>query len=123
VLTGALGLLETRGRSTAVEALDGMLKAALVHFLGLVKIGGARNTVMITGEVSAVEAAIEAGAAICRERGTLIASLVIPRPHEDLEKLLPKRGEETVRGKGPGGCRPMGPIKREKGGAGSSLTP
>ncbi|MEM7311281.1 MAG: BMC domain-containing protein [Planctomycetota bacterium] len=90
----ALGLIETRGIVGAVEAADAMCKAAKVTLLGKEKSGGALITVMVRGEVGAVKAATEAGAAAARRVGELISVHVIPRPADDLESLLPEVPEK-----------------------------
>ena len=90
----ALGLIETKGIVGAVEAADAMCKAAKVTLLGKEISGGALVTVMIRGEVGAVKAATEAGAAAARRVGELISVHVIPRPAADLEGFLPKLPED-----------------------------
>ena len=86
----ALGMIETRGLVAAVEAADAMLKAANVALVGTEKIGSGLVTVMARGDVGAVKSAVEAGQANASRLGELIAVHVIPRPHEDVEKILPK---------------------------------
>jgi len=86
----ALGMIETRGLTAAVEAADAMVKAAEVTLIGTEKIGSGLVSVMVRGDVGAVKAATEAGAATASRLGELIAVHVIPRPHEDVEKILPK---------------------------------
>ena len=86
----ALGMIETRGLTAAVEAADAMVKAAEVALVGTEKIRSGLVTVMVRGDVGAVKAATEAGAATAARLGELIAVHVIPRPHEDVEKILPK---------------------------------
>ncbi len=86
----ALGMIETRGLTAAVEAADAMVKAAEVSLVGTEKIGSGLVTVMVRGDVGAVKAATEAGATTAARLGELIAVHVIPRPHEDVEKILPK---------------------------------
>ena len=86
----ALGMIETRGLVAAVEAADAMVKAAEVSLVGTEKIGSGLVTVMVRGDVGAVKAATEAGAATASRLGELIAVHVIPRPHDDVEKILPK---------------------------------
>jgi ethanolamine utilization protein EutM len=86
----ALGLIETKGMVGAIEAADAMCKAAKVTLLGKESSGGALITVMVRGEVGAVRAATEAGAAAARRVGELIAVHVIPRPADDLERFLPR---------------------------------
>jgi ethanolamine utilization protein EutM len=85
----ALGLVETRGMVGAIEAADAMCKAAKVTLLGKVLSGGALVTVMVRGEVGAVKAATEAGAAAAKRVGELLAVHVIPRPAAELEAFLP----------------------------------
>lgn len=86
----ALGLIETKGLVGAVEAADAMVKAAKVTLLGKEISGGALVTVMVRGEVGAVKAAVEAGAAAAKRVGELVGQHVIPRPAGDLETFLPK---------------------------------
>ena len=85
----ALGLIETRGLVAAIEAADAMLKAANVELVGTEKIGSGLVSVMVRGDVGAVKAAVEAGAATACSLGEIIATHVIPRPHTDVEKILP----------------------------------
>ncbi len=86
----AIGLIETQGLIGLLEAADVMLKAANVEVIGKEKIGAAYVTVMVKGDVAAVKAAVEAGAAAVNKLGgKLILAHVIPRPHEGLTKLLP----------------------------------
>ena len=85
----ALGMVETRGLTAAIEAADSMVKAAQVTLIGTEKIGSGLVTVMVRGDVGAVKAAVEAGAAIASRLGELVATHVIPRPHQDVEKILP----------------------------------
>lgn len=89
----ALGMVETRGAVGAVEAADAMVKAANVSLIGKVKVGGALVTVMVRGDVGAVKAAVDAGAAAAERVGELVSCHVIPRPHQDLEQILPKLPE------------------------------
>ena len=86
----ALGMIETRGLTAAIEAADSMVKAAEVVLIGTEKIGSGLVSVMVRGDVGAVKAAVEAGAATASTLGELIATHVIPRPHGDVEKILPK---------------------------------
>ena len=86
----ALGLVETRGLVGAIEAADAMVKAANVTLLGKEQIGSGLVTVMVRGDVGAVKASTEAGAAAAKRIGELVSVHVIPRPHEDVEKILPK---------------------------------
>ena len=85
----ALGMVETRGLTAAIEAADSMVKAAQVTLIGNEKIGSGLVTVMVRGDVGAVKAAVEAGAANASKLGELVATHVIPRPHQDVEKILP----------------------------------
>lgn len=86
----ALGMIETRGLVAITEAADAMLKSADVTLVGTEKIGSGLVTVMVRGDVGAVKAAVEAGAAVAGRLGEVVATHVIPRPHEDIEKILPK---------------------------------
>ena len=85
----ALGMVETRGLVAAIEAADAMVKAANVELIGTEKIGSGLVSVMVRGDVGAVKAATEAGAAAGAKLGEIIATHVIPRPHADVEKILP----------------------------------
>ena len=86
----ALGMIETRGLTAAIEAADAMVKAAEVTLVGTEKIGSGLVSVMVRGDVGAVKAAVEAGSATASRLGEVIATHVIPRPHNDVEKILPK---------------------------------
>ncbi len=88
----ALGMIETRGLVAAIEAADAMIKAANVVLIGSEKIGSGLVSVMVRGDVGAVKAAVEAGGAAAARLGEVIATHVIPRPHADVDKLLPKLG-------------------------------
>ncbi len=85
----SLGMIETKGLVAAIEAADAMLKAANVELIGTEKIGSGLVSVMVQGDVGAVKAAVEAGAASAERLGEVIATHVIPRPHADVEKILP----------------------------------
>ena len=85
----ALGMVETRGLTAAIEAADAMTKAAEVTLVGTEKIGSGLVTVMVRGDVGAVKAAVEAGSDAASRLGELVATHVIPRPHTDVEKILP----------------------------------
>ena len=85
----ALGMVETRGLVAAIEAADAMVKAANVVLVGSEKIGSGLVSIMVRGDVGAVKAAVEAGGAAASRLGEVIATHVIPRPHGDVEKLLP----------------------------------
>jgi ethanolamine utilization protein EutM len=86
----ALGLIETRGFIGSVEAADAMVKAANVVLIGKEYIGAGYVTVMVRGDVGAVKAATDAGAAAARRVGELVSVHVIPRPHAEVERILPK---------------------------------
>ncbi|WP_094606878.1 Propanediol utilization protein PduA [Sporomusa silvacetica DSM 10669] len=86
----ALGMVETKGLVGAIEAADAMVKAANVALVGYEKIGSGLVTVMVRGDVGAVKAATDSGAAAAQRVGELISVHVIPRPHTDIEKILPK---------------------------------
>ncbi len=85
----ALGMVETKGLIGAIEAADSMVKAANVHLIGKEQIGSGLVTVMVRGDVGAVKAAVEAGAAAAKRVGDLYGVHVIPRPHDDVEGILP----------------------------------
>ncbi len=85
----ALGMVETRGLVAAIEAADAMVKAANVTLIGSEKIGSGLVSIMVRGDVGAVKAAVEAGGAAASRLGEVVATHVIPRPHGDVEKLLP----------------------------------
>lgn len=85
----ALGMIETKGIVPSIEAADAMVKAANVTLIGKVKVGGGLITVMVRGDVGAVKAAVDAGAAAADRIGGLLGVHVIPRPHEEVEYLLP----------------------------------
>ncbi|MGQ9602897.1 MAG: ethanolamine utilization microcompartment protein EutM [bacterium] len=85
----ALGLIETRGFVAMVEASDAMVKAAKVTLVGYEKIGGGYVTAIIRGDVAAVKAATDAGSAAASKVGELVSVHVIPRPHPNLEEVLP----------------------------------
>ena len=87
----ALGLVETRGLVGAIEAADAMVKAANVTLIGKEKIGGGFVTVMVRGDVGAVKAATDSGAAAARKVGEVVSVHVIPRPHSDIEGILPSK--------------------------------
>ena len=85
----ALGIIETRGLVAAIEAADAMLKAANVQLVGTEKIGSGLVSVMVRGDVGAVKSAVEAGSTNASRLGEIIATHVIPRPHGDVEKIIP----------------------------------
>ena len=86
----ALGMIETRGLVAAIEAADAMVKSAEVVLIGTEKIGSGLVSVMVRGDVGAVKSAVESGSAAASRLGEVIATHVIPRPHADVEKILPK---------------------------------
>ena len=86
----ALGMIETKGLVGAIEAADAMTKSANVTLMGYEKVGSGLVTVMVRGDVGAVKAAVDAGACAAEKVGEIVAQHVIPRPHTDVEKILPK---------------------------------
>lgn len=94
----ALGMIETRGLVGAIEAADAMVKAAKVVLVGKEQVGGGLVTVLVRGDVGAVKAATDAGAAAARRVGELVSVHVIPRPHEEVEKLLPPGPQKDAPG-------------------------
>jgi ethanolamine utilization protein EutM len=86
----ALGMIETKGLIGSIEAADAMVKAANVVLIGKEYIGAGYVTVLVRGDVGAVKAATDAGAAAARRVGELVSVHVIPRPHAEVEKVLPK---------------------------------
>jgi ethanolamine utilization protein EutM len=95
----ALGMVETRGLIGAVEAADAMVKAANVVLIGSEYVGGGYVTVMVRGDVGAVKAATDAGAAAAKRVGELVSVHVIPRPHVDVEMILPKASKGAFGGR------------------------
>jgi len=89
----ALGLIETRGLVASIEAADAMVKAANVTLVGIQKVGGGLVTVMVRGDVGAVQAATQAGAEAARRVGELISVHVIPRPHSEVNRALESLGK------------------------------
>ena len=87
----ALGMVETKGLVGAIEAADAMVKAANVSLLGKEKIGSGLVTVMVRGDVGAVKAAVDAGAAAAKRVGELVSVHVIPRPHDEVEAILAQK--------------------------------
>ncbi|MDK2904530.1 propanediol utilization microcompartment protein PduA [Eubacteriaceae bacterium ES2] len=85
----ALGMIETKGLVGSIEAADAMVKSANVSLMGYEKIGSGLVTVMVRGDVGAVKAAVDAGAAAADKVGQVVSVHVIPRPHTDVEKILP----------------------------------
>src|SRR5690242_13813373 len=92
----ALGMIETKGFIALVEASDAMMKAANVQFMGWDKIGSGLVSAFVTGDVAAVKAATDAGATAAGRVGEVVSVQVIPRPHEDLEVVLPTFRRTTV---------------------------
>ncbi len=95
----ALGMVETRGLVGAVEAADAMVKAANVVLIGSEYVGGGFVTVMVRGDVGAVKAATDAGAAAAKRVGDLVSVHVIPRPHGDVEMILPEQTKGSIGGR------------------------
>ena len=89
-MSSAIGMIETKGLVGAIEAADAMVKAANVELVGYEKIGSGLVTVMVRGDVGAIKAATDAGAAAAQKVGEVVSIHVIPRPHTDVEKILPK---------------------------------
>jgi microcompartment protein CcmL/EutN len=87
----AIGLIETRGYVPNVEAADAMVKAANVTLIGQERVGSGLVTAIVQGDVGAVKAAVDAGAAAAKKVGELVSVHVIPRPHAELDKILPKQ--------------------------------
>ncbi len=91
----ALGMIETKGLVGAIEAADAMVKAANVYLVGKEFVGGGLVTIMVRGDVGAVKAATDAGAAAAQRVGELISVHVIPRPHAEVESILPSVAKEV----------------------------
>ena len=87
----ALGMIETKGLVGAIEAADAMVKSANVFLVGYEKIGSGLVTVMVRGDVGAVKASVDAGAVAAQKVGEVVSIHVIPRPHTDAERILPKQ--------------------------------
>src|SRR5208282_2057859 len=98
----ALGLIETKGLVALMEASDAMLKSANVTMLGWQKIGSGLVTALVVGDVAAVKAAVDAGAAAAGRIGEVVGVQVIPRPHEDLGTVLPVAGKKAAQTAGVG---------------------
>ena len=92
----ALGMIEVKGFVTLVEASDAMIKAANVEFLGWDKVGSGMVSAFVTGDVAAVKAATDAGAAAGGRIGEIVSVQVIPRPHEDLDVVLPSSTKKSA---------------------------
>ncbi|MEN6572203.1 MAG: ethanolamine utilization microcompartment protein EutM [Anaerolineaceae bacterium] len=95
----ALGMVETKGLVGAIEAADAMVKAANVVLIGSEYVGGGFVTVMVRGDVGAVKAATDAGAAAAKRVGELVSVHVIPRPHQDVEMILPQNSKGSIGGR------------------------
>lgn len=95
----ALGMVETRGLVGAIEAADAMVKAANVTLIGSEYVGGGFVTVMVRGDVGAVKAATDAGAAAAKRVGELVSVHVIPRPHDEVELILPQNQKGSIGGR------------------------
>ncbi|HBF40842.1 MAG TPA: ethanolamine utilization microcompartment protein EutM [Anaerolineaceae bacterium] len=95
----ALGMVETKGLVGAIEAADAMVKAANVVLIGSEYVGGGFVTVMVRGDVGAVKAATDAGAAAAKRVGELVSVHVIPRPHQDVEMILPQNSKGSISGR------------------------
>jgi len=93
-MQNAIGMIETKGLIGSIEAADAMVKAANVKLLGKELIGGGFVTVIVEGDVGAVKAATDAGAAAAKRVGELFSVHVIPRPHEEIDKILPGKGSK-----------------------------
>lgn len=92
--TNALGMIETRGLVAAIEAADAMVKSANVQLVGKEQVGGGLVTIMVRGDVGAVQAATDAGAAAAEKVGELLSVHVIPRPHAEVDQILPHAKDE-----------------------------
>jgi len=99
IYTDALGMIETRGFAAMVEAADAMVKSARVELIGYEKIGGGYNTAIIRGDVAAVRAALDAGQASAQKVGEIVSVHIIPRPHTNVDEVLPL-GRGSVKSKG-----------------------
>ncbi|MFD1456141.1 BMC domain-containing protein [Levilactobacillus lanxiensis] len=93
----ALGMIETQGLVASIEAADAMVKAANVSLVGQEKIGHGLVTVMVRGDVGAVKASVDAGVSAAENIGEVVSNYVIPRPHTDVEKLLPKQATDAAK--------------------------
>lgn len=90
-MNNALGMIETKGLVASIEAADAMVKAANVEMVGQEKIGSGLVTVMVRGDVGAVKAAVDAGVSAAENIGEVMSSYVIPRPHAEVENILPAK--------------------------------
>jgi len=91
IMNNALGMIETKGLVASIEAADAMVKAANVEMVGQEKIGSGLVTIMVRGDVGAVKAAVDAGVSAAENIGEVITSYVIPRPHAEVENILPTK--------------------------------
>ena len=98
--TNSLGMIETKGLVGAIEAADAMVKSANIQLVGKEQVGGGLVTVMVRGDVGAVKAATDAGAAAAEKVGELISVHVIARPHVEVDNILPKPRTTPTQGKG-----------------------
>ena len=101
----ALGMVETRGLVGAIEAADAMVKAANVVLIGSEYVGGGLVTVMVRGDVGAVKAATDAGAAAAKRVSEVVSVHVIPRPHSDVEMILPQHSKGSISGRTTAGSK------------------
>src|SRR5512141_1097593 len=101
----ALGMVETKGLVGAIEAADAMVKAANVVLIGSEYVGGGFVTVMVRGDVGAVKAATDAGAAAAKRVGEVVSVHVIPRPHSDVEMILPQSSKGAIGGRHTAGSK------------------
>lgn len=93
----ALGMVETKGLAALIEASDAMLKSANVTMVGWDKVGSGMVTTFVTGDVAAVKAAVEAGAAAGGKVGELVGVHIIPRPHDELAAMMPKKKNKAAK--------------------------
>ncbi len=114
VIEGALGLVETRGLVGAIEAADAGLKAANVRLLATERVDAGLVTVMFGGDVAAVKAAVDAGAAAAERVGHLVSSHVIPRPHEQVVEIVGDESEPAPAGLMTGGEYEMAALEKAK---------
>ncbi len=91
-ISDALGMVETKGLIGAIEAADAMVKAANVTLIGREQVGSGLVTVLVRGDVGAVKAATDAGAAAAQKVGEVVSVHVIPRPHSEVEMIIPNKG-------------------------------
>ncbi|HIW71436.1 MAG TPA: BMC domain-containing protein [Candidatus Levilactobacillus faecigallinarum] len=96
-MNSALGMIETKGLVASIEAADAMVKAANVELEGQEKIGSGLVTVMVRGDVGAVKASVDAGVAAAENIGQVVSSYVIPRPHAEVERILPKKSDVATK--------------------------